>query len=80
LPKGWHRKKGCDATAGRFCFRIIEERDGCWSCRRGAGQIDSHASLAEAIEHLTAVAGEHRPSEVRVHHLDGRVRSVATLD
>jgi hypothetical protein len=43
-------------------------------------QIDSHASLAEAVEHLTAAAGEHRPSEVRVHHLDGRVRSVATLD
>jgi hypothetical protein len=65
---------------GRFFFRAIEDEAGRWACRRGRQELDRHAELTQAIEHLTAVAGQHRPSEVLVHHVDGRVLSVAVLD
>jgi len=65
---------------GRFFFHAVEDVDGRWACRRGRQQLDSHAQLAQAIEHLTTVAAQHRPSEVLVHHVDGQVLSVAMLD
>jgi hypothetical protein len=62
-----------------YFFRVIEQGDGSWMCSRGREEFDFHAQLDDAIEHITGIASEHSPSEVFVHHLDGRVRSVATL-
>jgi hypothetical protein len=63
-----------------YFFRVIEQEDGSWSCRWGREDFDSHAQLDDAIDHTTGIASEHPPSEVFVHHLDGRVQSIATLD
>ncbi len=49
-------------------------------CRWGRRELDGHAALAEAIEHVFELAGEHRPSEVFVHHADGRVCSQAVFE
>jgi hypothetical protein len=51
-------------TFGRWAFRAIEIDDGRWSCRRGRDEYDTHELLKEAIEHLSNLASEHRPSEV----------------
>ena len=63
-----------------YFFRVIEHEDGSWSCRRGREDFDFHAELDDAIEHTTGIASEHPPSQVFVHHLDGRVQTIATLD
>jgi hypothetical protein len=36
--------------------------------------------LGDAVEHTTNIASEHPPSEVVVHHLDGRMQVIATFD
>ena len=36
--------------------------------------------LENAIEYTKVIAGEHGPSEVFVHRLDGHVQSIATFD
>lgn len=66
--------------SGRLFFRIIESADSWWVCRRGRAEVDRHADIDEALEHITQIAGEQRPSRVLVHHLDGRVVSAADLD
>lgn len=66
--------------SGRWFFRVIEHDDGTWTCRAGRQDIDQHASLREAMTHILTVADENRPSEVFVHHADGRVRSEASFD
>ena len=71
---------GDRVTVGRLYFRVIERDDGSWARRRGVWEIDSHADMDEAMQHIATVADEHRPSEIFVHHPDGRVSSVATLD
>jgi hypothetical protein len=63
-----------------FFFRVVEQEDGSWSCRRGRDDFDSRAELDDAIEHTFGLASEHPPSEVFVHHLDGQVQSVAIRD
>jgi hypothetical protein len=63
-----------------YFFRVIEQEDGSWSCSRGREDFDFHAHLDDAIDHITGIASEHSPSDVFVHHLDGRVQSIATLD
>jgi hypothetical protein len=72
--------EGEAVTKGRLFFRVVAQQDGHWSCRRGREELDSHADLAEAVEHMTALAGQHRPSEVLVHPLGAAMRSVATFD
>jgi hypothetical protein len=64
----------------RLYFRVIERSDGLWACRTGRQELDAHPNLGAAIEHMIGVAGEHRPSKVFIHHLDGRVVSETTLD
>lgn len=63
-----------------YFFRVIEHEDGLWSCRRGRADLDVHARLDDAIEHTTRIASQYPPSEVFVHHVDGRVQSIATLE
>ena len=63
-----------------FFFRVVEQADGLWSCRRGREDFCSCDQLDDAIAHTTDFAREHLPSEVVVHHLDGSVHRVATLD
>jgi Uncharacterized protein conserved in bacteria (DUF2188) len=63
-----------------YFFHVVEQDDGSWSCSRGREEFDVHAQLDNAIEHTTRIASEHQPSEVFVHHLDGQVQSIATLD
>lgn len=65
--------------SGRLFFRIIESADGWWACRRGRTEVDRHAEIDEALRHITQIAAEHRPSQVWVHHLDGRVLVAADL-
>jgi len=67
-------------TGARFYFRAIEIDGGRWACRRGRIEYDIHGLLQDAIEHLTILARAHQPSEVIVHHLDGRTRRVVTVD
>jgi Uncharacterized protein conserved in bacteria (DUF2188) len=70
-------------TVGRvatFFFRVAEQEDGSWLCRRGREEFDVHEQLDDAIEHTTGIASEDRPSQVFVHHRDGRVETIATLD
>jgi hypothetical protein len=69
-----------DVTAGRYFFHAIEIDGGRWACRWGRTEYDTHALLHPAIDHLTALAGEHRPSQVLVHYLDGRTQRVAAFD
>ena len=64
---------------GRWFFRVIERGNGVWTCRRGRHDLDHHDSLQEALEHMTSVAVQHRPSEVVVHYLHGGVESAAIL-
>ena len=61
-------------------FRIVEQDDGSWWYRRGRAELKRFWNLDDAIEHATDIAGEHPPSEVLVHRLDGRVQVVATFD
>jgi hypothetical protein len=49
-------------------------------CRRGRTVLDRHTGIDEALGHMTQIAGEHRPSQVLVHHRDGRVVLAAGLD
>lgn len=67
-------------TGARLYFRIIEQDDGRWACRRGLAQLDEHHVLDAALEHITELAGAHRPSTVFAHYLDGQVRTLAALD
>jgi hypothetical protein len=61
-------------------FHVVEQEDGSWSCNRGREHFGAHAQLENAIEYTKVIAGEHGPSEVFVHRLDGQVQSVATFD
>jgi hypothetical protein len=63
-----------------YFFRVVEQEDGSWLCRRGREEFDSHGLLDDAIEHTIGLAGEDRPSRVFVHRLDGQVETVADLD
>lgn len=63
-----------------YFFRVVEQEDGSWSCRRGRDDFDWFDQLDDAIEHTTNFARENSPSEVFVHHLDGQVHSIATFD
>lgn len=60
-------------------FRVIELSGGCWVCRHGRRILGMHCDYDEAIEHLTAVAREHRPAELILHRLDGTVQSLGSV-
>lgn len=64
--------------AGRLYFRVIQG-DGSWMCRRGREEIDRHDSRQEAVDHMSELAAEHRPSEVFLHEGDGTVVSIVTF-
>jgi Uncharacterized protein conserved in bacteria (DUF2188) len=63
-----------------YFFRVVELEDGSWLCRRGREEFDVHEQLDDAIEHTTGIASDHPPSQVFVHHRDGQVQTIATLD
>jgi hypothetical protein len=63
-----------------FFFHVVEQEDHSWSCNRGREHFGAHAQLENAIEYTKVIAGEHAPSEVFVHRLDGQVQSIATFD
>ena len=63
-----------------YFFRVVEQEDGSWLCRRGREELDVHAQLDDAVDHTTGNAREDRPSQVIVHHRDGQVQTVASLD
>jgi hypothetical protein len=57
-------------------FRVIETAQGRWECRQGTLLFDEHLTLAEALEHLRAIAGDRQEAaELFVHTADGRVHS-----
>lgn len=58
-----------------YFFRVVEGEDGSWSCRRGREDFDYHAALEDAIDHTTTIASEYLPSELFLHHLDGRMQA-----
>ena len=60
-------------------FRIVEQVDGWWY-RRGRADLMRFANLDDAIKHATDIASENSPSEVLVHHLNGRVQVVASFE
>jgi hypothetical protein len=55
-------------------FRVIEQADGSWACRRGREELDRHAELDEAVSHASSLAAAHAPAEVMVHFFDGTMR------
>jgi uncharacterized protein DUF2188 len=65
---------------GRWYFRVVEQNDGTWMCRRGRYAIDHHPDMQQALDHIKSLASNHRPSEVRLHHLNGRVETVITFE
>ena len=67
------------ARVSTYFFRVVEQEDGSWLCRRGREDFDTHGQRDDAIEHTTVIASEYPPSQVFVHHLDGQVDCVATL-
>ncbi len=67
-------------AVGLSFFRVVERADGQWVCRWGRHEFDHHAELDDALLHLAEIAGQHRPSEILVHRLDGTVRGAATFD
>lgn len=57
-------------------FRAIETAPGRWECHHGTLVFDDHLTLAEAMEHLRAIAADQQEAaELFVHTLDGRVRT-----
>jgi len=67
------------STLGRvpYFLRIVEQQDGPWWFRRGRDDVKWFEEFAEAVEYATGIAGEHRPSQVLVHRLDGGAEVVA---
>jgi hypothetical protein len=61
-------------------FRIVEREDGSWWYRRGREDLKRFWQVDDAIEYATGIASEHRPSEVRVNHFDGRSEVVARFE
>ena len=65
---------------GRLFFRVIEQDDGTWACRHGFRGLDRHDTQDAAVVHITELADKQRPIRIYLHHLDGRVSLVSTLD
>ena len=65
---------------GRRYFRVIEREDGTWACHHEDHDIDRHERQDEALWHIAEIASDHRPSRILLHHIDGRVLSIAALD
>jgi hypothetical protein len=61
-------------------FHVVELADGRWLCRWGLEHYDTHHVLADAVEHLTAIAASNRPAEIFLHRLAAPVQSVAALE
>lgn len=56
-------------------FRAIETAQGRWECHHGACVFDEHPTLAEAMEHLRAIAADQQEAaQLFVHTVDGQVR------
>jgi hypothetical protein len=68
------------AYESRSYFRVVEQSDGSWACRRGRHALDDHPTFCGAITHIIEIAAEHPPSEVFAHYADGGVRSQAIFD
>ena len=60
-------------------FRVIELGDDRWACRHGRLEYDTHPQVGQAIDHITALAADHRPAELFLHRLDGSVARLGTL-
>jgi hypothetical protein len=60
-------------------FRVVELSGGHWACRHGKQLLDTHTELEHAIDHITAVASEHRPATLFLHRLDGSVRNLGVV-
>lgn len=63
-------------------FRAIKLADGRWACRRGSTEIDGHALLQDAVEHISTLASREVNAELFLHYVDGtveRVRDASSL-
>lgn len=60
-------------------YRVVEQDDHTWVCRHGRWIYDAHNNLDEALDHIVALAGQHRPAEVFVHRTDGGIDSLSLL-
>jgi hypothetical protein len=54
-------------------FRAVQTPDETWLCRWGNQDFDQHATMTDAIEHLTQLAAVHQPAVLFVHWRDGSV-------
>jgi hypothetical protein len=55
-------------------YRAIETQHGSWLCRRDLTPVDEHASLNDALAHLSKLAAEEpAPAYIYAHWHDGRV-------
>lgn len=68
-----------DHPVGWF-LRVIELADGDWACRRGLAELDRHALLKDAVEHVTTLASRETRAELFLHHVDGTVERMGTVD
>ncbi|CAM4014887.1 hypothetical protein [Smaragdicoccus niigatensis] len=55
-------------------FHLVEECDDHWVCQHGVRPIDKHSNLAEALQHLHALASSKTPSSIVLHLRNGTVR------
>jgi len=54
-----------------WLFHAVEDDAGTWTCRHGLTVYDTHDSMDEALQHVTGIAQDRRPSAVFVHPNDG---------
>jgi Uncharacterized protein conserved in bacteria (DUF2188) len=62
---------------GGYFFRVVEQYDGSWACRRGRVDLDFHHTQEDALAHMTELAQQERPSALWVHDRDGNAQRVA---
>jgi hypothetical protein len=59
-------------------FRVIEQGDGRWACRRGGQEYDTHATVNPAIAHIRALAADQVLAELFLHRIDGSVERIVS--
>ena len=59
-------------------LRAVELPSSDWACRFGPHEYDMHVTIDEAIAHLRLISLSLGPTELYVHHANGRVDALGT--
>jgi hypothetical protein len=59
-------------------FRVIEQHDGRWACRRGSQEYDTHDTVNPAIDHIRALAADQIAAELFLHRIDGSIERIVS--